>query len=184
MRRTLFAFLVWTLAIAAECRAQSRDSFTGMPIGKDIFPMMYIDEAVLSLATFPEIDFPQDVFDETRACLVQQGLSLRDVPAPRMLFVPAAHTIRVADLTLDSLIALKDSTAILGRFQNPTIAYTLERSGVILVTERAAHNRGVLRHEAIHWLLWYGVPEAQRGQLYGHPPQYFYPCDWNNPSAP
>ncbi len=180
MRRALFAFLVWTLACAAECRAQSLDTFSGMPIGKDIFPMMYIDESVVGLATFESQAFPQEPFEEALACLEAAGapIVLHRPRPPQLWIVPTAHTLRVVDMTLDSLVALRDTTALLGRFQNPVQAYTLVRSGVVLATTRAASNRGILRHEAIHWLLWYAVPVEKRADLYWHPPQYFRRCDW------
>jgi len=88
-----------------------------------------------------------------------------------MLVVPVARTMRVRDMTLDSLNYASDSTFAGTHFSAPTVAYSLVRSNALLVVERYRANVPVLRHEALHFIIWRSL------RLYGHPEEFFMPCD-------
>ena len=53
----------------------------------------------------------------------------------------------------------------------PTVAYSLVRSNALLVVERYRENVPVLRHEALHFIIWRAF------KRYGHPEEFFMPCD-------
>lgn len=173
--RVLFV-LAFLLGTAAPVRAQS---VVGNPLGADMFPMVMIDGYRINLQEYPTITFPEEPWQEAKACLVAQGVAVPpDAAKPALRVVPLAHTIQISDPTLDSLIGLTDTTRVLGRFQGPTPAYTLVRENTVLVVSGWTGNRGLLRHEALHSLLWQsGSPEDRRAS-YGHPARYFQPCDW------
>jgi hypothetical protein len=182
MRRIVFAFLVWAIAIATECRAQT----LGMPIGRDVYPIMEIDEEILHPSDFPMVTFPNAVWEEARACFIEQLKHQPDASRliadalraqkPDLRIVPGAHTIRLRDMTLDSLLAIRD-TEYLSRFQNPTPAYALVRENLVLVVSQWSGFTGVLRHEALHSLLWQTGDARFKYANFGHPAWVFQPCD-------
>jgi len=141
--------------------------------GREAFPMLYIDEGTFDLNTLPEVDYPALAWNQAKACYEQESGEVVDLAGPPTLrVVPAAvRTFRVRDLTVDSLNYADDTTYAGEHFAPPTIGYTLVRSGGILIAERYKNNLPVLRHEALHWIIWH-----QR-KILGHPPEFFVPCD-------
>jgi hypothetical protein len=49
--------------------------------------------------------------------------------------------------------------------------FSLVRSNALLVVERYRENVPVLRHEALHFIIWRAF------KRYGHPDEFFMPCD-------
>ena len=143
-------------------------------LGSMTLPMMLIDENTLAGGLFVTMPFPVKPWREAKACVegLFKGRALAPIgEAPPILVVPAARTIRVRDMTLDSLDAASDSTFGGTHFSTPTVAYSLVRSNALLVVERYRENVPVLRHEALHFILWRSL------KLYGHPEKFFMPCD-------
>jgi hypothetical protein len=143
-------------------------------LGSTTLPMMLIDENTLAGGLFVTTPFPVKPWEEAKACV--EALSKRVALAPigeppPILVVPVARTIRVRDMTLDSLDYASDSTFGGTHFSAPTVAYSLVRSNALLVVERYRENVPVLRHEALHFILWRSL------RLYGHPEKFFMPCD-------
>jgi hypothetical protein len=141
-------------------------------LGSATLPMMVIDENTLAGALFVRMPFPEKPWEEAKACV--EGLTTLPTPigeAPSMLVVPVARTMRVRDMTLDSLNYASDSTFAGAHFSAPTVAYSLVRSNALLVVERYRANVPVLRHEALHFIIWRSL------RLYGHPEEFFMPCD-------
>jgi hypothetical protein len=176
MRFALLALLA--LLAAAPLQAQtgllSPLSAPGFPIhqrpGIDLDgPVAMIDED--SLQPMTQIEYPARAWLEAEFCLEQQGVPVDfQAPQPPLFVVDSlAAAIRVHDITLDSLDGPSG-------FSYPTDAYTLAHSGRVIVVKRYAHNIPLLRHEAIHWILWH-AKWSRQGETYGHPPEYFIPCD-------
>jgi hypothetical protein len=143
-------------------------------LGSTTLPMMLIDENTLAGGLFMTMPFPVKPWREAKACVetLSKGSALAPVgEAPLILVVPVARTIRVRDMTLDSLDHASDSTFGGTHFSVPTVAYSLVRSNALLVVERYRENVPVLRHEALHFILWRAL------RLYGHPEKFFMPCD-------
>jgi hypothetical protein len=141
-------------------------------LGSTTLPMMVIDENTLAGGLFVRMPFPEKPWEEAKACVAR--LSTLPIPlgeAPTMLVVPVARTMRVRDMTLDSLNYAADSTFAGTHFSAPTVAYSLVRSNALLVVERYRANVPLLRHEALHFILWRSL------KLYGHPEKFFMPCD-------
>lgn len=140
-------------------------------------PMMLIDERELEAQLYQTLPFPAKAWNEAVRCVATvaeaRGLKLK-LPIgdpPPMLIVPVARTIRVVDMTLDSLLYAEDSVRVESHYLSPTIAYALVHTNAVLVVERYQANIPVLRHEAIHFIIWRSL------QMYGHPDEFFYPCD-------
>ncbi len=175
MKRWLLALL---LAVTAPLAAQkpapesllmSRPGFAVM--GQGVFPMMMVDEGNLRLERLERIQFPRKYWDEMQVCLAKLGKAKPAGEPPAVYLIPVAQTFRVHDLTLDSLMYAGDSTfkgIVVGP---PTIGYSLIHTNVIILAERYRANKYVLRHEALHFLLW------RNGVILGHPVEYFGPCD-------
>jgi hypothetical protein len=143
-------------------------------LGSTTLPMMLIDENTLAGGLFVMTPFPVKPWEQAKACVEarSKGFALAPIgEAPAMLVVPVARTIRVRDMTLDSLDSVSDSTFGGTHFSAPTVAYSLVRSNAVLVVERYRENVPVLRHEALHFILWRAL------KLYGHPEKFFMPCD-------
>jgi hypothetical protein len=143
-------------------------------LGSTTLPMMLIDENTLAGGLFVTRPFPVKPWEEAKACVEALSKGLARAPvgeAPPILVVPVARTIRVRDMTLDSLDYASDSTFGGTHFSAPTVAYSLVRSNALLVVERYRENVPVLRHEALHFILWRSLG------LYGHPERFFMPCD-------
>jgi hypothetical protein len=141
-------------------------------LGSATLPMMVIDENTLTDGLFVKMPFPEKPWEEAKACV--EALTVLPAPIgdpPSMLVVPVARTLRVRDMTLDSLNYASDSTFAGTHFSAPTVAYSLVRSNTLLVVERYRGSVPVLRHEALHFILWRSL------RLYGHPEQFFMPCD-------
>ena len=141
-------------------------------LGSATLPMMVIDENTLAGGLFVRMPFPEKPWEEAKACI--EGLSMLTTPIgepPSMLVVPVARTMRVRDMTLDSLNYASDSTFAGTHFSAPTVAYSLVRSNALLVVERYRANVPLLRHEALHFIIWRAL------RLYGHPEEFFMPCD-------
>ncbi len=144
--------------------------------GREAYPMLYVDEGTATTAFTETMPFLPRAWDEALTCLADQGvvgyIGNAELAPPEMRIVPsAARTIRVRDELLDSLNYAEDSTFVGSRFSAPTIAYALIRSKAVLVADRYKANVPLLRHEAIHFIVWESTRE------YGHPPKYFDPCD-------
>jgi hypothetical protein len=141
-------------------------------LGSATLPMMVIDENTLAGGLFLTMPFPEKPWEEAKACVEALGFALAPIgEAPTMLVVPVARTIRVRDITLDSLNYASDSTFTGTHFSAPTVAYSLVRSNALLVVERYRENVPVLRHEALHFIIWRSF------KRYGHPEEFFMPCD-------
>jgi hypothetical protein len=145
----------------------------GLPLGRSAYPMLFVDEENLGGSRLTLSPFPEDAWREAASCLVEQGVTLpTPLHMPWLAVVPMARTIRVRDLTKDSLlVAEHDTSGVLGRFQAPTIAYALLHSNIVLVTESGSRHHSTLRHEALHFILW------RARSIYGHPMEFFTPCD-------
>jgi hypothetical protein len=143
-------------------------------LGSATLPMMLIDENTLAGGLFVTMPFPIKPWEEAKACVeaLSKGFALAPIgEAPPMLVVPVARTIRVRDMTLDSLDYASDSTFAGTHFSAPTVAYSLVRANALLVVERYRENVPVLRHEALHFIIWRSL------KLYGHPEKHYMPCD-------
>ena len=161
----LFLLLLHSVASAqAEALVYDRP-MADMP-GSATLPMMLIDENTLTGGLFETALFPTKPWEEAKACVAKVSKSLEFVgEPPSILVVPVARTLRVRDMTLDSL-----NHASM-QFSAPTVAYSLVRSNALVVVERYRANLPILRHEAIHFIIWRLL------RLYGHPEEYFMPCD-------
>ena len=174
MRLAALLLLLLPCLVSAQTEALVYDRPMVDMLGSTTLPMMLIDENRLAGGPFVTMPFPDKPWEEAKACV--EALSKGFVPAPvgdapRMLVVPVARTIRVRDMTLDSLDYASDSTFTGTHFSAPTVAYSLVRSNALVVVERYRENVPVLRHEALHFILWRTL------QLYGHPEEFFMPCD-------
>lgn len=140
-------------------------------MGQGIFPMMMIDEGNLRLERLERIPLPRTYWNQMQGCLAKLGLGKNPGEPPAVYLVPVAQTFRVHDMTIDSLLYAEDSTFKGITVSPPTIGYSLIHTNVIILAERYRANKYVLRHEALHFLLW------RNGVTLGHPPEYFGPCD-------
>ena len=160
--------------VSAQAEALVYDRPMADMLGSAALPMMVIDENTLAGGLFVTVPFPVKPWNEAKACV--EGLS-KDVALPpvgeppQLLVVPGARTIRVRDMTLDSLEYASDSTFAGTHFSAPSVAYSLVRSNALVVVERYRENVPVLRHEALHFIIWRAL------KLYGHPEEFFMPCD-------
>lgn len=141
--------------------------------GRETMPQFLLDEAALAHDRFERIELPAVFWEEMRACLA----TTTNLPTPNagerptILVIPVARTFRVHDMTIDSLNYADDSTYKGENWSSPTVGYALVRTNVILLASRFRANKYVLRHEALHFLLW------REKQILGHPKEYFGPCD-------
>ena len=141
--------------------------------GPEAMPQMLIDESSLVPERFQRVPFPAKLWAQEKACLAGLGKNTNRVGAPPdILVIPSVRTIRVRDMTVDSMLYAEDSTFAGEHWSSPTIGYSLVRSNVILMIAPVADNPYVLRHEALHFMLW------RQGLVpLGHPKEYFLPCD-------
>jgi hypothetical protein len=182
MKHLLLLFLAVSPLAAQQPEPQqvsSRPAFATS--GVETMPMMLIDEAALSPARFKQLPYPQFYWEQEKACL--SSLLGKDVPdvgaPPTIIVIPAVRTIRVHQMVLDSMAYASDSTFKGEIWDPPTIAEAVINSNFIVVTEPFQANPYVLRHEALHFLLW----RLKLAPL-GHPKEYFEPCDVNfNPKS-
>ena len=174
MRLAALPLLLLPSLVSAQSEALVYDRPMADMLGSATLPMMLIDENTLAGGLYVVMPFPARPWEEAKGCVKALSGS-RAVAAvgepPQMLVVPVARTIRVRDMTLDSLDYASDSTVSGTRFSAPTVAYSLVRSNALLVVERYRENLPVLRHEALHFILWRSL------KLYGHPEKFFMPCD-------
>ena len=160
----LFVLMFHSLA-SAQVEALVYDRPMADMLGSATLPMMLIDESTLPSGLFDTVPFPGEPWEEAKACVAKVSGSRGSVgEPPSILVVPVARTLRVRDMTLDSLNHES-------HFSAPTVAYSLVRSNALVVVERYRGNLPLLRHEAIHFILWRLL------KLYGHPDEYFMPCD-------
>lgn len=160
----LFLLLFHSLA-SAQAEGLVYDRPMADMLGSAALPMMLIDENTLTGGLFETAPFPTKPWQEAKDCVAKLSKSLGAVgDPPSILLVPGARTLRVRDMTLDSL---NHSS----QFSAPTIAYSLVRSNAVVIVERYRTNLPILRHEAVHFILWRLL------KLYGHPDEYFMPCD-------
>lgn len=163
--------------VAASAQVVERLQF-GRPdfdiSGLGVMPMLFIDEAALQPERYQRIPFPKVYWDEMRTCLFKQGIATTDVGEPPDILVvpPLIKTFRVHDLTTDSVFYAVDSTFTGEVWSPPTVGYSLVKSNLILAAWRFHKNKYMMRHEALHFLLW-----RQKRIPGGHPPKYFGPCD-------
>ena len=141
--------------------------------GKETMPQMLIDEQILSAERFARIPFPMQQWTQEMACLMEHGLPVDKVGTPPdIIVIPGARTIKVNDLTADSMAYAEDSTFMGEAWSPVTIAYALIKSNVIVMVSEWRANPYVLRHEALHFMLW------REGLAHlGHPPEFFNACD-------
>lgn len=143
--------------------------------GVETMPMMLIDESAMTPERFERHAFPLKLWGQEMRCL-HDSLGIKDVSGvglpPTIVVIPAVRTIRVRQLTVDSMLYAEDSTYAGQHWDSPTVATAIIRSNFIVVTEPYRANPYVLRHEALHFMLW-------RLKLVplGHPRKYFGPCD-------
>lgn len=141
--------------------------------GRQTMPMGMIDEANLSPELYARHQFPPEFWAQEKACLVALGKRVDKVGTPPdILVIPAVRTIRVHDITVDSLLYAEDSTYAGENWEAPTVAVSLVHTNFIVITAQYQANPYVLRHEALHFMLW-----RQRLAPMGHPRAYFGPCD-------
>lgn len=172
--------LVWLLATAHECRAQLADPMANAKL----WPMVLIDEEGLMPSDFPLVTFPDSAWQATKACAAAQGIDTAGAEKPTLRIVASAHSIRVHDLTIDSLVTATapETTAVkfIGKFTAPTIAYTLLRRNLVLVVPSVASNVQTLMHESMHALLWNARKEPRVAEMWAtgdwHPAFAFEPC--------
>jgi hypothetical protein len=179
VRLAALLFLLVPSLASAQAEPLVYDRPIADMLGSATLPMMVIDENTLAGGLFVRMPFPEKPWEEAKACV--EGLSMLLAPigeAPSMLVVPVARTMRVRDMTLDSLNYASDSTFAGTHFSAPTVAYSLVRSNALLVVERYRANVPVLRHEALHFIIWRSL------RLYGHPEEFFMPCDKAYPATP
>jgi len=129
-----------------------------------------IDEA--ALPAMDSIEYSPRPWLEALQCLAENGVPVDSSAGPPPLYVvdSTMKRIQVRDLTLDSLDHRERG------FSDPTEAYTLQHTHRVIVVARYAHNIPLLRHEAIHWILWHAKWDRQ-DETFGHPPEWFGPCD-------
>lgn len=140
--------------------------------GRETMPLMMLDEAQLGASRFVSVPFPRAYWDEMLECAEEAGYDVTKAgEPPRVLVVPAVRTIRVHDITLDSLLYREDSTFAGERWSPPTVGYSLVRTNAILLTEEYRFNKYLLRHEALHFIAW------RAAEILGHPDDLFWPCD-------
>lgn len=183
--RTVVAIYVFLLAIlltlfAVPARAQNGlytpeatpgfDTYARPPIEQD-GPTAMIDEYA-PLPPMTQIEYSARAWLEAKQCLAKNAVPFDPEMAPPPLFVvdSSARRLAVRDFTLDSL----DKKA--NGFSQVTEAYTMQHSHRVVVVARYAHNIPLLRHEAIHWILWHASWDRQ-DETFGHPPEWFGPCD-------
>ena len=174
MRLAALLLLLLPCLVSAQTEALVYDRPMVDMLGSTTLPMMLIDENRLASGLFVTMPFPVKPWEEAKACVeaLSKGFALAPIgEAPPMLVVPVARTIRVRDMTLDSLDYASNSTFAGTHFSTPTVAYSLVRSNALVVVERYRENVPVLRHEALHFTLWRSL------KLYGHPEEFFMPCD-------
>lgn len=180
MRLFLFAILLVGIPQLAACQSKipqrfDRPSFA--TTGKETMPMMLVDEAALAPERFEHHAYPFAQWIEEKGCLANlTGLSPAEMEKvgqpPELLVIPAVRTIRVHSLTVDSLLYADDSTHSGETWEPPTVAVALIHSNFIVITEEYRLNPYVLRHEALHFMLWrLGLAPL------GHPREFFEPCD-------
>jgi hypothetical protein len=134
-------------------------------------PQMLIDEAALGEYRFDSFVLPIRYWTEMVECVDALGYDVTAVGMPpRVLVAPAVRTIRVHDMTIDSLNYAGDSTHMGEEWSAPTIGFAMVRSNVVIVTEEYRINKYLLRHEALHHIMW----RIER-QL-NHDPLVFLPC--------
>jgi hypothetical protein len=135
-------------------------------LGAPMYPMLYVDEAELAPATFTTLTYPAAPWNDARACLVTMGYKVPQVRTPDLVVIPKGiATFRTGDMLRDSLFP--DAT----HWTSPTIGYALIKTHRVLIADRYKDSFKVLRHEALHILLW----AADR--TYGHPEKVFIMCD-------
>src|SRR5713101_2286853 len=108
MRRTFLAYTVWALVAATECAAQAQADYRADGL-RQTYPMVLVDEA--QLPPYPSITFNRLAWDDAKACRMEHLLIVPaplgadvDTAPPLVRVVPLAATIRVHDMTLDSLL--------------------------------------------------------------------------------
>lgn len=139
--------------------------------GVETMPQMSIDEASLQANRFSTFELPAKIWSDMKVCAAKQGYDVSKAGmAPPVMVVPVARTIKVHDMTVDSVAYAEDST-FTGEIWTTTVAYSLVRSGVIVITQSYRQNVYTLRHEALHFIIW----RAERA--IGHPRRAFIPCD-------
>lgn len=176
MRSLLLATLLALAPVIVQAQAPRIPLENGRPafatMGRETMPMMWIDEAALALDRFERIPFPAARWAEEKACLARLGARVDKVGAPPdIVVIPAVRTFRVHDMTIDSIIRADDSTWTGEFWDHPTIGYSLVRTGVILMAATYRANPYVLRHEALHFMLW------RQYRKLAHPKEFFEPCD-------
>lgn len=134
------------------------------------YPLLAIDEGTMNPAAFKVQVFPLKPWNEAQACLALQGVPIDTMPLPALLVVPPiVNSIRLTDVTGDSLNHGSQG------FSAPTVGYTFVHSNAIVIVARYEAHDTLLRHEAIHKILWDTL------RLFGHTVEinekYFRPCD-------
>lgn len=177
MRRLLLALILTTTSpLSAQVVEQlqfGRPNFA--TAGRETFPMLLIEEAALGPNRYARIPFPKVYWDEMRTCLFKNGLVTNadsvGTPPDILIIPPGVRTFRVHDLITDSLAYAEDSTHLGEIWGPPTVGYALIQSNFILAAYRFHKNKYMMRHEALHFLLW------RQKRMYGHPIEFFGPCD-------
>ena len=149
------------------------------------FPMVYVDEASMDTTEFPKVAFDEHDWQTAKACVAAHGIDTTGAEKPSLRVVPLAHSIRVTDLTVDSIVQLNGTPdSVRGRYQNkfmaPVVAYTFMHRNLVLAVRRAAADSFVRQHEALHALLWHAHTNPWVDSLYRagdwHPIEIFGPC--------
>lgn len=142
--------------------------------GREAMPQMLIDEGSLFTGVFRVLPYPAKYWEQEKACVAATlGRRIADVGAPpSILVIPAVRTIRVRQFVLDSMLYAEGK---IGEYWDaPTIAVAMIHSNYIIITAPFQANPYVLRHEALHFILW-----RLRLAPLGHPKEFFGPCDVN-----
>lgn len=178
--RVLSVVVAAILAAASPLTAQTA---TDPMANAKYFPMVYIDEASMDTTEFPKVTFDEHDWQTAKACIARQGIDTAGAQKPSLRIVPLAHTLRVTDQTVDSLIQNSDSLtriAYANKFMAPTIAYTFMHRNLVLITRAAAADSVVRIHEAMHSLLWQARANPWVDSIfragYWHPVEIFGPC--------
>ena len=177
MRWLVALLLLLPAPLAAQTRAASpipvhAGRWVFATKGPEMMPQMSIDELALAPERYASTPLPAQVWADMKACAAKHGVDVRKAGAPpQVLVVPVARTIRVHDLTVDSLMYATDENFVGEKWSAPTVGYSLVRSGYVLVTDEYRENVYLFRHEALHFILW------RAEKVLSHPESLFGPCD-------
>lgn len=137
------------------------------------FPVVYVDSENLANLPHRTAEFPIKIWEAAADCMEHAGVSILPIlrqllSPPALVVVSNATALVVRDSWLQRLVNYEPSDGIL--VSPLSYAYSLIGTNSIVVIERLATNPVVLRHEALHFWVWYTM------QRVGHPKEVFAAC--------